>query len=115
MWPSLQLPGSRDVLLDLTLNAASKVPISFYAENLDANRFFGSDYEQEILSFSRQKYRNKTIDVVVAVGSAVDDPTQRLRPAIPRDPSARVFLMRANNLVPGASAIKKQLSCDVRD
>jgi hypothetical protein len=97
----------------LTLNAASKVPISFYAENLDANRFFGSDYEQEILSFFRQKYRNKTIDVVVAVGSAVDDPTQRLRPAIPRDPSARVFLMRANNLVPGASAIKKQLSCDV--
>ena len=63
----------------LTLNAASKVPISFYAENLDANRFFGSDYEQEILSFFRQKYRNKTIDVVVAVGSAALDFITRRR------------------------------------
>ncbi len=63
----------------LTLNAASKVPISFYAENLDANRFFGSDYEQEILSFFRQKYRDKTIDVVVAVGSAALDFITRRR------------------------------------
>ncbi len=63
----------------LTLNAASKVPISFYAENLDANRFFGSDYEQEILSFFRQKYRNKTIDVVVTVGSAALDFITRRR------------------------------------
>ena len=63
----------------LTLNAASKVPISFYAENLDANQFFGSDYEQEILSFFRQKYRNKTIDVVVTVGSAALDFITRRR------------------------------------
>ncbi|MGA9007672.1 MAG: hypothetical protein WB495_12515, partial [Xanthobacteraceae bacterium] len=63
----------------LTLNTESKVPISFYAENLDANRFFGSDYEQEILSFFRQKYRNKTIDVVVTVGSAALDFITRRR------------------------------------
>ncbi|MFY9758356.1 MAG: sensor histidine kinase [Pseudolabrys sp.] len=57
----------------LTLSAESKVPISFYAEHLDANRFFGSDYEEGILSFFRKKYRDKTIDVVVVVGSAALD------------------------------------------
>ncbi|MGB8677061.1 MAG: hypothetical protein WA662_09025 [Pseudolabrys sp.] len=51
----------------LTLNAGSRVPISFYVEHLDANRFFGSDYEESILSFFRMKYRDKAIDVVVVV------------------------------------------------
>lgn len=54
----------------LTLNAGSRVPISFYVEHLDANRFFGSDYEESILSFFRMKYRDKAIDVVVVVGSS---------------------------------------------
>ncbi|MGB9353799.1 MAG: ABC transporter substrate binding protein [Pseudolabrys sp.] len=54
----------------LTLNAGSRVPISFYVEHLDANRFFGSDYEESILSFFRKKYRDKAIDVVVVVGSS---------------------------------------------
>ncbi|MGB6419630.1 MAG: sensor histidine kinase [Pseudolabrys sp.] len=63
----------------LTLNAESKVPISFYAEHLDANRFFGSDYEEGILSFFRKKYRDKTIDVVVVVGSAALDFISRRR------------------------------------
>ena len=63
----------------LTLSAESKVPISFYAEHLDANRFFGSDYEEGILSFFRKKYRDKTIDVVVVVGSAALDFIARRR------------------------------------
>ena len=63
----------------LTLSAESKVPISFYAEHLDANRFFGSDYEEGILSFFRKKYRDKTIDVVVVVGSAALDFISRRR------------------------------------
>ena len=54
----------------LTLNAGSRVPISFYVEHLDANRFFGSEYEGGILSFFRQKYRDMAFDVVVVVGSA---------------------------------------------
>ena len=36
----------------LTLNAGSRVTISFYVEHLDANRFFGSDYEESIARFS---------------------------------------------------------------
>ncbi|MGA9034748.1 MAG: sensor histidine kinase [Pseudolabrys sp.] len=63
----------------LTFSAESKVPISFYAEHLDANRFFGSDYEEGILSFFRKKYRDKTIDVVVVVGSAALDFIARRR------------------------------------
>lgn len=63
----------------LTLSAESKVPISFYAEHLDANRFFGSDYEEGILSFFRKEYRDKTIDVVVVVGSAALDFISRRR------------------------------------
>jgi ABC-type uncharacterized transport system substrate-binding protein len=63
----------------LTLNAASTVPISFYAEHLDANRFFGPGYEEGILSFFRKKYRDKTINVVVVVGSAALDFIARRR------------------------------------
>ena len=63
----------------LSLNAASKVSISFYVEHLDANRFFGSDYEEGILSFFRTKYRDKAVDVVVVVGSAALDFITRRR------------------------------------
>ncbi|MGA7682483.1 MAG: ABC transporter substrate binding protein, partial [Pseudolabrys sp.] len=52
---------------------------SAYTEHLDANRFFGSDYEEGILSFFRKKYRDKTIDVVVVVGSAALDFIARRR------------------------------------
>ena len=65
----------------LTLNAGSRVPISFYVEHLDANQFFGSDYEESILSFFRMKYRDKAIDVVVVVvvGSSALDFVSRRR------------------------------------
>ena len=43
------------------------------------NRFFGSDYEEGILSFFRKKYRDKAIDVVVVVGSAALDFISRRR------------------------------------
>jgi signal transduction histidine kinase len=56
-----------------TLNGASKQPISFYSENLDANRFFGSRYEEDFARFLLAKYRDRHIDVVVTVGiSALD-------------------------------------------
>ena len=52
----------------LTLSAESKVPISFYARISMHNRFFGFDYEEGVLaSFSRKKYRDKTINVVVVI------------------------------------------------
>jgi CRP-like cAMP-binding protein len=42
-------------------------------------RFFGSDYEESILSFFRKKYRDKAIDVVVVVGSSALDFVSRRR------------------------------------
>jgi signal transduction histidine kinase len=57
----------------LTINAASKSAISFYSEHLDANRFFGSEYESNFVQFLKAKYRERHIDVVVVVGvSALD-------------------------------------------
>jgi len=56
-----------------TINAGSKSPISFYSEHLDANRFFGSQYENDFVQFLKAKYREKQIDVVIVVGvSALD-------------------------------------------
>jgi signal transduction histidine kinase len=59
--------------LRLTLNGQSAEPISFYMENLDANRFSGREYEDDILSFFRRKYRDRHIDAIVVVGSAALD------------------------------------------
>jgi signal transduction histidine kinase len=56
-----------------TINAGSKSPTSFYSEFLDANRFFGPEYENEIVQFLKAKYRERHIDVVIVVGiSALD-------------------------------------------
>jgi hypothetical protein len=63
----------------LTLNAGSDAPISFYAENLDANRFFGTGYEEEVVSFFKKKYRDRPIDAIVVVGLAALDFIKRRR------------------------------------
>ncbi|MGB8577789.1 MAG: hypothetical protein WCD56_14650, partial [Pseudolabrys sp.] len=56
-----------------TVNADSRWRISFYSEHLDANRFFGPDYENDFVQFLKAKYRNRPIDVVVVFGvSALD-------------------------------------------
>ena len=56
-----------------TINAGSKSPISFYSEHLDANRFFGPEYENEFVRFLKAKYRDRSIDAVVVFGvSALD-------------------------------------------
>ena len=57
----------------LTLNAQSDAPISLYLENLDANRFYGPGYEDDILSFFKRKYRDRPIDAIVVVGSTALD------------------------------------------
>ena len=42
-----------------TINAGSKSPISFFSEHLDANRFFGPEYENEFVQFLKAKYRER--------------------------------------------------------
>ena len=41
----------------LTLNAGSRAPISFYVEHLDANRFFGPDYDARFFSLNCRRWR----------------------------------------------------------
>ena len=70
-----------------TINAGSKSPISFYTEHLDANRFFGAEYENEFVQFLKAKYRERQIDVVIVFGvSALDFIARRreqLWPSVP--------------------------------
>ena len=56
-----------------TINAGSNSPISFFSEHLDANRFFGPEYENEFVQFLKAKYRERHIDVMIVFGvSALD-------------------------------------------
>jgi signal transduction histidine kinase len=70
-----------------TINVGSKSPISFYSEHLDANRFFGPEYENEFVQFLKAKYRERHIDVVIVFGvSALDFIARRreqLWPSVP--------------------------------
>jgi len=66
----------------LTINATSKSPVSFYFENLDANRFSGAEYEKNFVNFLKAKYRNRPIDVVIAVGVSAFDFITRQREQI---------------------------------
>ena len=70
-----------------TVNADSRWQISFYSELLDANRFFGPDYENNFVQFLKAKYRDRPIDVVVVFGvSALDFMVRRrdeIWPSVP--------------------------------
>ena len=70
-----------------TINAGSNSPVSFYFEHLDANRFFGPQYENEFVQFLKAKYAERRIDVVIAVGvSALNFIThkrEQLWPSVP--------------------------------
>jgi signal transduction histidine kinase len=52
------------------LDANSAEPITLYAEDLDLSRFNGEAYEAELEQLVKEKYRDKPIGVIVAVGGA---------------------------------------------
>jgi signal transduction histidine kinase len=60
---------------------------TIYAESFDLSRFGGDSYDASLRQFLREKYRDKPIDVIVAVGSAtlerVLDWRTELWPGIP--------------------------------
>jgi signal transduction histidine kinase len=62
-------------------------PLTIYAESFDLSRFGGDSYDAGLRQFLREKYRDKPIDVIVAVGSAtlerVLDWRTELWPGIP--------------------------------
>src|ERR1041385_1936652 len=61
------------------LNADERAHTSLYAENLDLSRFNGKDYEDSLQRHLRQKYRDKSLGVIVAVGAATLDLVLRWR------------------------------------
>jgi signal transduction histidine kinase len=71
----------------LTLIAESPSPISFYSEHLDANRFFGPEYEEDFVRFLKDKYRDRHIDAMIVFGVSALDFIERRRgqiwPSVP--------------------------------
>src|SRR5215475_12946083 len=52
---------------------AGRGPVTIYAESLDLSRFGGTDYEESLEAHLRVKYRDRPVDVIVAIGSATLD------------------------------------------
>jgi signal transduction histidine kinase len=69
------------------VEAKPEPPTTIYAESFDLSRFGGDSYDAGLRQFLREKYRDKPIDVIVAVGSAtlerVLDWRTELWPGIP--------------------------------
>ena len=53
-----------------TLKDSPPPPISLYVENLDLGRFGGGRFNDAVQAYFREKYHDKPIGVIVAVGSA---------------------------------------------
>jgi signal transduction histidine kinase len=70
-----------------TLGAPTHAPVTIYGENLDLPRFGGATYEESLKRHIKEKYRDRPIGVVVAIGAATLEHTLRWReelwPGIP--------------------------------
>lgn len=69
--PGLFNPGYSQILnsLRLTLDRGNP-PITLYVENVDFVHFHGEQYEDLLRRFLQEKYRDKVIDALVAVGTS---------------------------------------------
>jgi signal transduction histidine kinase len=65
---SLPWVGARNSAFRALLNAGRVVPISFYEEYLDVNRFAGPKYKESLKLHFREKYHDKAIGLIVAFG-----------------------------------------------
>lgn len=73
-WPSAVHRAIRSVLA-----RDSKAPVSDYIEELDLGRFGSSEHEQLLRRYWREKYRDRPIGVIIAVGSDALELLLRLR------------------------------------
>jgi hypothetical protein len=62
-----------------TLESSSASRVTVYAEDMDLVRFGTSQYEQILLAYFREKYRERPIGTVVAIGSMALEVVLRLR------------------------------------
>jgi signal transduction histidine kinase/ABC-type uncharacterized transport system substrate-binding protein len=53
--------------------------ITLYRENLDLSRFSGESYQESLRRYLKEKYRDKPLGVIVAVGAATFEFVQRWR------------------------------------
>jgi signal transduction histidine kinase len=69
--PGMINPGYTEILnnLRIVLDRANP-PITLYVENVDFVHFHGERYEALVRQFLEEKYRDKRIDVLVAVGAS---------------------------------------------
>lgn len=69
------------------LGARLEARVTIYGENLDLTRFSGLAYEESLRRYIREKYRDRPVDVIVAIGAATLEHTLRWReelwPGIP--------------------------------
>src|SRR5215510_4837466 len=72
-----------------TINAGSKSPATIHVESLDFSRFSGPEYEESLQRHFRVKYREKPVDVIVAIGDASLEYVLRWRSTVwPKSPVA---------------------------
>jgi signal transduction histidine kinase len=112
--------------IESAMRAGSRRPISFFYEKLDLSRFNGPAYLESLRAHHRIKYRDRPIDVIIALGSApleyvlqartevwpgipivfamVDEPT-RARLTIPGDVTGSVIKLRLRDMVATAHAV----------
>jgi signal transduction histidine kinase len=76
-WPSTIIAEIRSLTRDSTGG-----PLPVYTEHLDLNRFSGAAYAKSIQSYYREKYRDKPIGVIVAIGPAALDFSLSLRTSL---------------------------------
>ena len=57
-----------DIAFDVTLHAAAKEPVSVYSEAMDLSRFSEVKFQDNFRRYLAEKYRDKNLGVIVAVG-----------------------------------------------
>ncbi len=77
--PGTPWPAAHSSALRLALNADAAEQVAFYFENLDLGRFNDPKYEATLRTYLQEKYRQRPIGVIVAVGSASLEIVVRLR------------------------------------
>jgi hypothetical protein len=67
--PGLPWYGAVSSAFQATLRAASPEPVAVYAEALDLSRFHNPSHQENFRRYLQEKYREKDIGVIVAVGA----------------------------------------------
>ena len=108
-WPNRIIGEIRTIM---TNRVGGSVPV--YVEDIDLYRFNGPGYLDVLTTYFREKYRDKSIGVIVPIGPSGLDYAMRLRTSVwPNVPIVFAAVDRKSadlNLVPGVTGITIQLT-----